>query len=87
MNDKSEASQLLDITVDLIRSLAAQYSIDTNRLCATGQSGGCMMFIAVNVKYPDLLAASFLVAGQWDPAVVAPLAKANLYGSWSRRAT
>jgi predicted peptidase len=79
VNDRSEASEYLDITVDLIKSIAAQYSIDRNRLYATGQSGGCMMFIAANIKYPDLFAASLLVAGQWDPAKVSPLAKAHLW--------
>jgi predicted peptidase len=50
-----------------------------DRLYATGQSGGCMMFMAVNIKYPGFLAASFLVAGQWDAAKVSPMAKANLW--------
>ena len=31
-----------------------------------------MMSIAIDVKCPDLFAASFLVAGQWDPAKVLP---------------
>jgi predicted peptidase len=36
------------------------------------------MSIAMDIKYPDLFAASLLVAGQWDPAKVSPLAKDKL---------
>ena len=38
-----------------------------------------MMSIAMDIKYPDLFAASFLVAGQWDPAKVLPLASDKLW--------
>ena len=79
VNDNSEASPDLDITVDLIKQLTLQYSIDTKRLYTTGQSGGGMASIALDIKYPDLFAASFIVAGQWDPALVKPLAKDKLW--------
>ncbi|WP_435945496.1 PHB depolymerase family esterase [Dryocola sp. BD586] len=78
-DDDSRTSGMLDTTIDLIRALSAQYSIDRNRLYATGQSGGCMMSIAMNIKYPDFFAASLLVAGQWDPALVKPLARQKLW--------
>jgi predicted peptidase len=78
-DDESRTSNALDTTVDLVKELAKQYSIDRKRLYATGQSGGCMMAIAMNIRYPDLFAASFLVAGQWDPALVAPLARQKLW--------
>lgn len=79
VNDRSEATEYLDLTVDLVHQLADQYNIDKNRIYATGQSGGAMMAIAMNIKYPDLFAASFLVAGQWDPALVKPLARQKLW--------
>jgi predicted peptidase len=78
-NDNSETTQDMDVTVDLIKSLESQYNIDKNRLYTTGQSMGCMTSIAMDIKYPDLFAASFLVAGQWDAAKVAPLAKQKLW--------
>jgi predicted peptidase len=78
-DDDSKTSDMLDTTIDLVKALADEYSIDKNRLYATGQSGGCMMSIAMNIKYPDFFAASFLVAGQWDPALVKPLAKKKLW--------
>ncbi len=78
-DDDSHTSDALDATIHLIESLAARYSIDRKRLYTTGQSGGCMMSIAMDVKYPEFFAASFYVAGQWDPAVVAPLAGQKLW--------
>jgi predicted peptidase len=79
VNDNSEASDDLDITVDLVKSVEKRYSIDPDRIYTTGQSGGCMMSIAIDIKYPDLFAASLLVAGQWDASLVAPMAKQNLW--------
>ncbi|MCC8173288.1 MAG: hypothetical protein LIO65_02530, partial [Odoribacter sp.] len=59
VNDDSEASEYLDITINLIKELMHEYNIDWNRLYATGQSGGCMMSIAMNIKYPDFLRLLF----------------------------
>ncbi|CAI0746364.1 carboxylesterase family protein [Serratia ficaria] len=78
-DDKSHTSAMLDTTVNLIQHLAEQYHLDRSRLYTTGQSGGCMMSIAMDIKYPDLFAASFLVAGQWDPLLVKPLARQKLW--------
>jgi predicted peptidase len=78
-NDNSETTSMLDTTIHLVQALTKQYSIDRKRLYATGQSGGCMMSIAMNIKYPEFFAASFLVAGQWDAALVKPLAHKKLW--------
>lgn len=78
-NDASQTSDYADVTIRLIRDLMTRFSIDEDRLYTTGQSGGCMASIALNIKYPDFFAASLLVAGQWDPALVAPLAKDRLW--------
>ena len=79
VDDLSKATAELDAVVVLIQELAKEFPIDTNRLYTTGQSGGGMMSIAMNIKYPDFFAASFLVACQWDPTLVAPLAKDKLW--------
>ena len=79
VNDNSEIRGDSDILVDLINSLKNQYSIDAGRIYTTGQSMGCMMSIALNIKYRDLFAASLLVAGQWDAAKTSVLAKNNLW--------
>jgi predicted peptidase len=78
-DDDSHTSGMLDTTIKLVNALAGDYAIDRQRLYATGQSGGCMMSIAMNIRYPDFFAASFLVAGQWDPALAKPLARQKLW--------
>lgn len=79
VNDASEASDYLNATVNLLGALQREFAIDADRLYTTGQSGGCMMSIAMNIRHPNLFAASYLVAGQWDPAKVAPMAKNELF--------
>lgn len=79
VNDRSEATSLLDTTVDLVRQVMADHAVDPLRVYATGQSMGAMMTIAMNIKYPGLIAASYIVAGQWDVAKVAPLAQDKLW--------
>lgn len=79
VNDQSQVTSELDMVIDLINQLAGEYGIDKNRLYATGQSGGGMLSIAMNIKYPDFFAASFLVACQWDPSLVKSLATDKLW--------
>ena len=79
VNDNSEATQELEVTVDLIKSLATQYNLDQNRLYTTGQSMGCMASIALLIKYPDLFAAALLVAGQWDATKMSVLTRAKMW--------
>ncbi|MBJ7552476.1 alpha/beta hydrolase-fold protein [Marinomonas ostreistagni] len=78
-DDNSQTSVDMDVTVNLIKSLSEQYAIDEKRLYNTGQSMGGMTSIAMDIKYPDLFAASLLVACQWDPELVAPLANKPLW--------
>jgi len=79
VNDKSEATQEVEVTVDLIRAIEGQYNIDKNRLYTTGQSMGCMASIEMLIRYPDLFAAALLVAGQWDATKMSVLTKANMW--------
>lgn len=78
-DDASRASSMLETTINLITALTKEFSIDPARLYTTGQSGGGMLSIAMNIKYPDFFAASFLVACQWEPDLVAPLATKRLF--------
>ena len=75
VDDTSTASPYLDATLNLIRALIQAYPIDDKRLYTTGQSGGGMMSIAMNIKYPDFFAASYLVACQWNPELLTPAMK------------
>lgn len=78
-DDNSKTSDDMDVTVNLLKDLMTKYSIDENRLYNTGQSMGGMTSIAMDIKYPDLFAASLLVACQWDPNLVTPLANKPLW--------
>lgn len=65
--------------LDLLKSTIKNYAVDSNRVYVTGQSMGCMMSYVLMSKEPNLFAAGLLVAGQWDPTVIAPMAKKNLW--------
>ncbi len=78
-DDNSKTSDDMDVTVNLLKDLMTRYSIDANRLYNTGQSMGGMTSIAMDIKYPDLFAASLLVACQWDPKQVTPLSGKPLW--------
>ena len=79
VDDDGNIDPLLDTTLNLLDYLKNEYSIDTDRLYTTGQSMGGMMSIVMNFRQPDLFAASYLVACQWDPTVVAPMAKNKIW--------
>ncbi|MCX5235554.1 alpha/beta hydrolase-fold protein [Streptomyces prunicolor] len=68
IDDTYLPSTLFDATANLVESVTGQYSIDPNRRYTTGQSMGAMMSLGLNIKYPDLFAAAFIVAGQWPEA-------------------
>ncbi|WP_373796910.1 PHB depolymerase family esterase [Neisseria dentiae] len=78
-DDDWRTSKYLDTTINLIRKLIREHKIDPKRLYATGQSGGCMTATAMNIKYPDFFAASYLVAGKWGADLVAPMAKNKVW--------
>jgi len=67
-----------EATVPLIKQVMADYSVDPERVYATGQSMGAMAAFALNLEYPDLFAASWYVAGQWETDEMAPLADTKM---------
>ena len=71
--DESTTPNIIDTIYRLVNQVSDKYGLDKGRIYTTGQSGGCMMSLALNIKYPDLFAASFYVAGQWDPQATAVL--------------
>lgn len=79
VDDNYQYGPELDRTIHLIEHLADQYPIDRNRIYNTGQSMGGMTAIAMDVKYPDFFAASYLVACKWDAKVTASLGKQNIW--------
>lgn len=78
-DDDWRTSKYLETTIHLIQQLLKEHKIDPNRLYVTGQSGGCMTATAMNIKYPDFFAASYLVAGKWGADLVAPMAKNKIW--------
>lgn len=78
-DDDWRTSDYLGCTIRLIKKLIQEQAIDPNRIYVTGQSGGCMLATAMNIAYPDFFAASYLVAGKWDPQAVAPMAKQKIW--------
>ncbi len=69
----------LTLVSDLIFHIIDTYSVDTDRIYATGQSQGGMTAIAVSDKYPDLYAGVLLVACQWNTEEMAVLKDNNIW--------
>jgi predicted peptidase len=78
-NDDFEATEELEVIKNLLDYIVDKYSIDKNRIYATGQSMGCMSICELNIRYPDLFAASLLVAGQWNPETMVECINKNLW--------
>ena len=79
VDDNWNYSHHLDATIALLKDLQTRYSIDSNRIYTTGQSMGCMSSIVMMLKEPDLFAGALLVAGKWNPSLMGPLDKQNIW--------
>ncbi|MCD8074795.1 MAG: hypothetical protein LUF27_07135 [Lachnospiraceae bacterium] len=79
VDDDWNVDPRLETEKRLLDWVCETYPVDRKRLYTTGQSMGCMSSIVLNVRYPDLFAASFLVAGQWDERQIGGLEKQNLW--------
>lgn len=69
----------LTLVTHLLQNIINTYSVDTNRIYGTGQSQGGMANIAISDKYPDLFAAQYLVACQWNTKEMEVLKDKNLW--------
>lgn len=79
VDDNWNYSHHLDATVALLKDLQTRYSIDSDRIYTTGQSMGCMSSIVLMLKEPDLFAGALLVAGKWNPELMGPLDRQNIW--------
>lgn len=79
VDDNWNYSHHLDATIALLKDLQTRYSVDPKRIYTTGQSMGCMSSIVMMLKEPDLFAGALLVAGKWNPALMGPLDKQNIW--------
>lgn len=69
----------LTLASHALQSVIQNYAVDTNRIYGTGQSQGGMTNIALSDKYPDLFAAQWLVACQWNTDEMKVLKDKNLW--------
>lgn len=77
--DENVWTKGLTLVTDLIHDVTNTYAVDTNRIYGTGQSQSGMANIAISDKYPDLFAAQFLVACQWNTQEMEALKDKNLW--------
>ncbi len=64
--DSNTWTKGLTLVSDLLFDVVDRYSVDKNRVYGTGQSQGGMTNIAISDRYPNLFAAQYLVACQWN---------------------
>lgn len=79
VDDSFRVTSSAETTIDLLEAIKRQYSIDANRVYTTGQSMGCMLSYLLLSTHPNEFAAGMLVAGQWNPKIIAPMAKKPLW--------
>ena len=60
------ADPMIETIKDLLDDVVDRFSIDRDRIYATGQSQGCMAMCELNIRYPEYFAASMLVSAHWD---------------------
>ncbi len=79
-NDAFEVTEDFERVKKILEHVLVECPVDMKRIYATGQSMGCMASCEFNIRYPDLFAASLLVAGQWSPEKMAEsCADSNLW--------
>ena len=77
--DSNTWTRGLTLVSDLLFDVIDHYGVDKDRIYGTGQSQGGMTNIAISDKYPELFAAQYLVACQWNPAEMEALKDKNLW--------
>ncbi|MEV6161854.1 hypothetical protein AB0L71_08000 [Streptomyces sp. NPDC052052] len=72
-------TDLFDTTIHLVEHLTETYAVDRRRRYTTGQSMGAMMSLGFGIRYTDVFAALYVVAGQWPAEQAAPLAGKKMW--------
>lgn len=78
-DDDWSVSEDLEKDIELLDHLMNEYSIDRNRVYTTGQSMGFLAGCELNIRYPDLFAASLMVSGFWNPNTMTALQDQNIW--------
>ncbi|MEU6256740.1 alpha/beta hydrolase-fold protein [Streptomyces sp. NPDC047043] len=79
IDDTYKPTSLFETTADLVEAVTEKYRIDPKRRYTTGQSMGAMLSLGLNIRYPELFAAGYIVAGQWPDSEAASLAQKKLW--------
>lgn len=69
----------LTLVTHLLQDTIKNYAVDKTRIYGTGQSQGGMTNIAISDRYPDLFAAQWLVACQWNVQEMAAMKDKKLW--------
>ncbi|MBQ9388848.1 MAG: hypothetical protein IJU07_01575 [Synergistaceae bacterium] len=59
-------SDYVELTGRFVNWAVKNYGVDAERVYATGQSMGCMTFLVLSSRYPDMFTACLFVSGQWN---------------------
>ena len=78
-NVNYKVNDYLFMTERLIQAVVESYRVDPDRVYAAGQSMGCMAFMIMAVRNPELFAAELFVAGQWDINKIKGLTKQKFF--------
>ena len=77
--DENVWTRGLTLVDNLLDEVISSYAVDKNRIYGTGQSQGGMTNIALSIRHPDLFAAQYLVACQWNVEEMAKMKDKNLW--------
>ena len=77
-HDGYTTTEYVDITPNMIASVAGQYNVDTERIYGTGQSMGAMTTLILAARNPDLYASILIVDGQWNVSELKGLESQNM---------
>ena len=59
-------SEYVELAGRFVKWAVRNYGLNERRMYATGQSMGCMTWLVLAARYPDLFTACMFVSGQWD---------------------
>ncbi|WP_145995083.1 alpha/beta hydrolase-fold protein [Megasphaera vaginalis (ex Bordigoni et al. 2020)] len=77
--DENKWTPGLTLVTNLLKNIISTYPVDKDRIYGTGQSQGGIANIAISDRYPDLFAAQYLVACQWNTDEMNALLHKNLW--------
>ena len=59
-------SDYVELAGRFVNWAVKNYNTDESRVYATGQSMGCMTFLVLSSRHPEMFTACMFVSGQWD---------------------